>query len=87
MGKISVHEFYALDGVFDNPTWTADFGSDPKMGDTIGAITGSSTAILLGRTTGGPRRVPGGTRGAWAASARAQSRSRASPSPPKKASP
>ena len=51
MGKISVHEFYALDGVFDNPTWTADFGFDPKMGDTIGAITGSATAILLGRTT------------------------------------
>ena len=51
MGKISVHEFYALDGVFDSPTWTADFGFDPKMGDTIGAITGSSTAILLGRTT------------------------------------
>src|SRR5947208_1247997 len=51
MGKISVHEFYALDGVFDNPSWTADFGFDPKMGDTIGAITGSATAILLGRTT------------------------------------
>src|SRR5690348_2936937 len=51
MGKISVHEFYALDGVFDNPTWTADFGFDPKMGETIGAITGSATAILLGRTT------------------------------------
>ena len=51
MGKISVHEFYALDGVFDNPTWTADFGFDPKMGNTIGAITGSATAILLGRTT------------------------------------
>src|SRR5690348_9848400 len=51
MGKISVHEFYALDGVFDNPTWTADFGFDPKMGETIGAITGSATAILLGRTS------------------------------------
>src|SRR5262249_3366725 len=51
MGKISVHEFYALDGVFDSPTWTADFGFDPKMADTIGAITGSSSAILLGRTT------------------------------------
>jgi dihydrofolate reductase len=51
MGKISVHEFYALDGVFDNPTWTAGLGFDPKMGDTIGAITGSSSAILLGRTT------------------------------------
>ena len=36
MGKIGVHEFYALDGVFDNPTWTADFGFDPMMGETIG---------------------------------------------------
>ena len=51
MGTISVHEFYAVDGVFDSPSWTADFGFDPTMNDTIGAITGSSTAILLGRTT------------------------------------
>jgi dihydrofolate reductase len=51
MGTISVHEFYALDGTFDSPSWTADFGFDPTMGDTIGHITGSATAILLGRTT------------------------------------
>lgn len=51
MGTIAVHEFIALDGVFENPAWTAEFGFDPAMGETLGAITGSATAILLGRTT------------------------------------
>jgi dihydrofolate reductase len=51
MGAILVHEFTTLDGVIDAPTWTADFGFDPKMGETIGELTGRSKAILLGRTT------------------------------------
>jgi dihydrofolate reductase len=51
MGSIAVHEFVSLDGVFEDPSWTFDFGFDPKMGETLGAITGASTAILLGRTT------------------------------------
>jgi dihydrofolate reductase len=51
MGKIAVHEFIALDGVFEDPSWTFEFGFDPRMGETLGAITGASTAILLGRTT------------------------------------
>jgi dihydrofolate reductase len=51
MGSIAVHEFVSLDGVFEDPRWTADLGFDPRMGDTIGAITGEATAILLGRTT------------------------------------
>lgn len=51
MGTIAVHEFIALDGVFENPSWTAGFGFDPTMGETIEAITAASTAILLGRTT------------------------------------
>ena len=51
MGKIAVHEFIALDGVFEDPSWTMDYGFDPEMGETIGAITGSSDAILLGRAT------------------------------------
>jgi dihydrofolate reductase len=51
MGHIHVHEFMTLDGVIDAPTWTFDFGFDPKMGETIAAITGGSRAILLGRTT------------------------------------
>lgn len=51
MGKIKVHEFVSLDGVFENPSWTADFGFPTGMGEAIGAMTTSSTAILLGRTT------------------------------------
>src|SRR3954451_16120375 len=51
MGAIKVHEFISLDGVIENPAWTFEFGFDPKMGETIGALTAESTAILLGRTT------------------------------------
>jgi dihydrofolate reductase len=51
MGRIAVHEFIALDGVFEDPRWTMDFGFDPKMGETLAAITDASTAILLGRAT------------------------------------
>ena len=41
----------SLDGVIDAPTWTFEYGFDPKMGETLAAITGRSTAILLGRKT------------------------------------
>ena len=51
MGEIHVHEFMSFDGVIDTPTWTAEYGFDPQMGETIGALTARSTAILLGRTT------------------------------------
>ncbi|WP_280493865.1 dihydrofolate reductase family protein [Nocardia asiatica] len=51
MGKIAVHEFIALDGVYEDPSWTFEYGFDPKMGETLGAITAASKAILLGRTT------------------------------------
>ena len=51
MGAIKVHEFMTLDGVIENPAWTAEFGFDPKMGETIGGIVAGSSAILLGRTT------------------------------------
>lgn len=51
MGKIVVHEFITLDGVFEAPTWTFDYPFDPKMGRTIGELMGSSEAILLGRNT------------------------------------
>jgi dihydrofolate reductase len=51
MGEILVHEFATLDGFVDEPTWTADFGFDPKMGEAIKALTERSRAILLGRTT------------------------------------
>ena len=51
MGAISVHEFISLDGVIDAPTWTFEYGFDPKMGETLAAITTASTGILLGRAT------------------------------------
>jgi dihydrofolate reductase len=51
MGEIHVHEFMSLDGVIDAPTWTFEYGFDPKMGERIGAVTGKSQGILLGRTT------------------------------------
>lgn len=51
MGEILVHEFTTLDGVIDAPTWSFDFGFDPKMGEAIGALTERSRAILLGRNT------------------------------------
>jgi dihydrofolate reductase len=51
MGKIAVHEFISLDGVIDAPTWTFDYPFDPRMGEAIGSIMGSSKAILLGRRT------------------------------------
>src|SRR5947207_2205643 len=51
MGAIHVHEFVSLDGVMDTPTWTFEFGFDPRMGVAIGAVTERSRGILLGRTT------------------------------------
>jgi dihydrofolate reductase len=51
LGEIHVHEFMTLDGVIDAPTWTFEYGFDPKMGETIGALTERARGILLGRTT------------------------------------
>lgn len=51
MGAIHVHEFMSLDGVIDAPTWTFDYGFDPRMGEQLAAITGRSRGVLLGRTT------------------------------------
>jgi dihydrofolate reductase len=51
MGAIHVHEFISFDGVIDAPTWTFDYGFDPKMGEAIAAVTAASRGILLGRTT------------------------------------
>jgi dihydrofolate reductase len=51
MGTIKVHEFITLDGVFEDPSWTFEFGFDPKMGEALGALMGSCEAILLGRRT------------------------------------
>src|SRR5215207_8306285 len=51
MGAIHVHEFITVDGVVDAPSWTFEYGFDPKMGEAIGAVTAQSTGILLGRNT------------------------------------
>jgi dihydrofolate reductase len=51
VGAIHAHEFMSLDGVIDAPTWTFDYGFDPRMAEAIGAVTGRSRGILLGRTT------------------------------------
>jgi dihydrofolate reductase len=51
VGSIHVHEFMSLDGVIDAPTWTFEYGFDPKMGEAIGAFTERARGILLGRRT------------------------------------
>ena len=51
MGTIRVHEFISLDGVIDAPTWTFEYGFDPKMGEALGGVMGDCQGILLGRTT------------------------------------
>lgn len=51
MGGIAVHEFIAVDGVFEDPSWTFEYGFHPKMGEALAAMTDASSAILLGRTT------------------------------------
>lgn len=51
MGAILVHEFMSLDGVIDAPTWTFEYGFDPKMGEALGAVTERCRGILLGRKT------------------------------------
>jgi dihydrofolate reductase len=51
LGTIAVHEFISLDGVFEDPRWTREFGFHPRMGEAIGEIVRPARAILLGRTT------------------------------------
>jgi dihydrofolate reductase len=51
MGNIGVHEFIALDGVYEDPSWTFEYGFDEAMGQKIGDVTDRSEAILLGRNT------------------------------------
>ncbi len=51
MGAIHVHEFISLDGVIEAPSWTFEFGFDPKMGLRLGEITARAEGILLGRAT------------------------------------
>src|SRR5438045_6870677 len=41
----------SLDGVIDAPTWTFDYGFDPRMGEAIAAVMQRARGILLGRAT------------------------------------
>ena len=41
----------SLDGVIDAPTWTFEYGFDPKMGEAIAKAMGGCDGILLGRNT------------------------------------
>ncbi len=51
MGRILAHEFASLDGVFEEPSWTAAYPFAPEMGATIGALTAEADGGLLGRRT------------------------------------
>ncbi|MGI8752391.1 MAG: dihydrofolate reductase family protein [Acidimicrobiales bacterium] len=51
MGTIAIHEFITLDGVIEASAWSFDYPFDPKMGEDIGALMGSTKAILLGLKT------------------------------------
>jgi dihydrofolate reductase len=51
MGAILVHEFITIDGVIENPAWSAEYGLAPEMGAAIGEIMGASRGLLMGRTT------------------------------------
>jgi dihydrofolate reductase len=51
MGAIKVHEFSTVDGVVDTPMWTMEYGFPDDLAASIGALTASSSGILLGRTT------------------------------------
>jgi dihydrofolate reductase len=51
LGSIHVHEFMSLDGVIDEPSWTFEYGFDPKMGEALSAFMNHCRGILLGRTT------------------------------------
>jgi dihydrofolate reductase len=41
----------SLDGVIEQPTWTFDYGFDPKVGEVLAAVMDRCGGILLGRTT------------------------------------
>jgi dihydrofolate reductase len=51
MSSIRVHEFITLDGVISEPTWSFEYGFDPKMGAAIGGAMAGCQGILLGRST------------------------------------
>ena len=61
MATIAVHEFISLDGVFESPSWTFEFGFDPKMGETLAAITGDARRSCSADVRTRCSRPPGAT--------------------------
>src|SRR5947209_19207347 len=51
VGAIDVDEFMSVDGVIDEPGWTAEYGFDPRMGEALCAAMATCRGILLGRAT------------------------------------
>lgn len=51
MGQIHVHEFISLDGVYEDPSFTAPYGFTEAMGRRLDAFMDGCTGILLGRRT------------------------------------
>lgn len=51
MGTILVSEFMTLDGSIGVPTFTFDYPFTDPMAEAMARLTGTSEAILLGRTT------------------------------------
>lgn len=51
MGALHAHEFITLDGVIDEPAWTAGYEFLPAMQAALDALTGRCTTILFGRRT------------------------------------
>jgi dihydrofolate reductase len=50
MSKIIAAEYLTLDGVMENPTWTAPYFND-ELGECQGELMSSCDALLLGRVT------------------------------------
>jgi dihydrofolate reductase len=50
MSKVIAAEYLTLDGVMENPAWTAPYFND-ELGEFQGELMASSDALLLGRVT------------------------------------
>ncbi|GAB3855667.1 dihydrofolate reductase family protein [Hymenobacter terrigena] len=50
MSKVIAAEYLSLDGVMENPAWTAPYFND-ELGEFQGELMTSSDALLLGRVT------------------------------------
>jgi dihydrofolate reductase len=50
MGKITVSMYLTLDGVMEQPAWTAPYWND-ELSDFQGSVLNASDALLLGRVT------------------------------------